>query len=105
MGNLSSEGVKDYVTYLQGVVIGIDDKNGYVLCSMHPASLRDTEFLAPISRHFRIDDTGRLTSSWHCVETTRCPRVTNGYRLCSSSCSLTGSSTSRRPTRSLQLQL
>jgi hypothetical protein len=30
MGNLSSEGVKEYVAYLQGVVMGGDEKNGYV---------------------------------------------------------------------------
>jgi len=30
MGNLSSEGVKEYVAYLQGVVMGADEKNGYV---------------------------------------------------------------------------
>ena len=28
LGNLSVEGVKDYVTYLQGVVFGSEEKNG-----------------------------------------------------------------------------
>ena len=28
MGNLSTEGVDQYVVYLQGVVSGADDKNG-----------------------------------------------------------------------------
>jgi DNA polymerase phi len=30
MSSMSSEGVKEYVTYLQGVVLGADEKNGYV---------------------------------------------------------------------------
>lgn len=30
MGNLSTEGVDEYVVYLQGVITGSDEKTGYV---------------------------------------------------------------------------
>lgn len=39
MSSMSSEGVKEYVTYLQGVVLGADEKNGYVY--LHTAETKN----------------------------------------------------------------